>query len=218
MKWGDRKKMGAITPRVAAWLALVGAGLVIITAPLAALADTPFSPGGWKALPPYAAAMHDRLRPAFEFADPQWVLRLWEAPLALGFALIAAGAWPLGRWAHAADRLVGLLVYAATALLAALALGTGFEAALGTDFPGTVLYFIATPLAPAVACAAGVVALRRHALPRASAWALTAAPLAMVASATLLPQFPAGTGLGLALAWAAAVLAGRSWMFHHVGP
>lgn len=206
----DSKHVRSLTPRAAAGIGAAGGLLVVITAPFAALADAPFSPGGWQSLPRHAAALHEVMRPAFEFADPVAVLRWWEAPLALGFALIAASSVPLGKRSHSRDRLVGFLVVAATALLAALAMGIGLEVLLGPETPGTILYFIATPLAPLAACLAGGLALQRQALPRAAAWALVAAPPAMLASGLLLPQFPAGTGLGLAVAWTVAVLAGSS--------
>jgi|ERR1700682_165017 len=194
--------------RVIAGLAWLGAALVVISAPFAALADAPFSPGGWQALPGYAALVHDTLRPAFEFASPEWVLRIWEAPLALGFALIAASAGPLVMRARVNHPKIGYLILIAAALLGMLALGTGSEAALGTNSPLGFLYFLATPLAPLGACAAGALALRARALNRGSAWSLTAAPVASLGSLAVLPQFPAGTGLGLALAWAIAVLVG----------
>src|SRR5919199_104232 len=108
----------------------------------------------------------------------------------LGGCLVAVAGITMANRVRSAERFVGLVTLVAAGCVAALALGTGLEALLGPQGPGSFAYFFATALAPLVACAAGLLALRWGGLCRFAARALAATPVLTILSAVILLQFP----------------------------
>lgn len=189
-------------------LAFVGLALVLVGAPLCAIADGLGPHGSFEQAPAHMQAFRRWASPLLDFADWETVYHVWEIPLGLGLLLVLGAAVPAVRAAPA--QLPRAALRAAAGAAALFALGAALEglalSPLLTNV-GVAGTFLFAPLALLSAPVAGGLALWRRALPKAVAWALVAVPLLVVLTVLVVPHIPGAPAVALALGWLGAATA-----------